>query len=126
MLQILTCSATWASRYVLDLKRNVGLEYIFHLQGNLADTNLVSGDGTPVNCHTVMLAGLSPFLRQVMASSKGDQVILADFTTSAVCSLLNLLYTGVYVLKLRILLYTCQKVRTLRKYLRSKSGQAQM
>ena len=70
---ILTSSATWASRYaVLQLKEMPLWKILIHLQGTLADTNLVSGDGTPVNCHTVMLAGLSPFLRKAMTSSEGD------------------------------------------------------
>ena len=67
------------------------------MQGAFADTSLVSREGTPINCHTVMLAGLSPFLTKVLLDSGGDQVILADHNISATCGLLNFLYTGMYV-----------------------------
>lgn len=67
------------------------------LQGDLADFSLVSGEGFPVNCHSVMLAALSPFMKNLLVSSKADQMILPDFSVSEVCGLLNFLYTGMYV-----------------------------
>ena len=68
-----------------------------NFKGDLADLNMVSGEGLPVNCHAVMVVALSPFLKILLADSKADQVILPDFSIAELSGLLNLLYTGMYV-----------------------------
>ena len=65
----------------------------------MVDFSFMSGDKLKVNCHSVMVVSLGPFLLDLVRSCAGqaDQVIFPDFSIREVCALLNFLYTGMYV-----------------------------
>ena len=48
--------------------RNAECNLTIFLQGDLADFNLLSGDGLSVTCHSVMFVGLSQFLSDLVGS----------------------------------------------------------
>ena len=58
----------------------------------------MAGDGLDVTCHSAMVVAMSPFLLNLLNGSDADQVILPDFGISEICGVMNLLYTGKYVL----------------------------
>ena len=61
----------------------------------MSNFSFESGGGLAINCHKVMAASLSPFLASLFEESgHADQIILPDFSTNAVCHLMNFLYTG--------------------------------
>ena len=76
--------------------RNAEYNLTIFLQGDLADFNLLSGDGLSVTCHSVMFVGLSKFLSDLVGSCGpgADQVVFPDFTITELCAVVNLLYTG--------------------------------
>ena len=66
-------------------------KYAF-VQGGLSDLFVESKSGESLNCHTVIVLALNPFVKCLLYS--GDKIILPDFETAEICSLMNFLYTG--------------------------------
>ena len=71
--------------------------YIF--QGHLCDFNVTSGDGHLINCHSLILGTLSPFVQDLIHSTSSNNIILPDLTVHEVADFMTFLYTGQYGLK---------------------------
>ena len=82
------------------LNNSVGIRWkysqsslIYILQGDLCDFSVAAG-GRSLNCHLVIICALGPDLRNMIEASSADMLILPDFKSSEICSLLNFVYTG--------------------------------
>ena len=68
------------------------------LQGHLTDFCFVAKDGRSINCHKIVVAALSPFMKSLVgSSSESDQIILPDFGMAEIRGLMNFYYTGRFV-----------------------------
>ena len=50
-----------------------------------------------VNCHLLIIGGLSPYILKLVQEEGGDSLILPDYTSAEILFLMNLVYTGKYV-----------------------------
>ena len=50
--------------------------------------------GQHVDCHLVVIGALSPYVLDLVQQSGGDCLILPDFSTADIFSLMNINYSG--------------------------------
>ena len=65
-------------------------------QGPLCDLSIATMDNKHVNCHLLIIGGLSPYFLKLVQEVGGDSLIIPDYTSAEVLFLMNLIYTGKY------------------------------
>jgi hypothetical protein len=63
-------------------------------QGDLCDFSVTSMDGRHIDCHLLIIGVFSPYIMTIVEETGGDCLILPDFRTSEIASLMNLIYSG--------------------------------
>ena len=63
-------------------------------QGDLCDFSVVSMDGRHIDCHMLIIGIFSPYILTMVEETGGDCLILPDFRTSEIASLMDLIYSG--------------------------------
>jgi hypothetical protein len=64
----------------------------------MCDMCITGAGGSSIKCYSVLIGSLSPLVHDLLKIGQSTQLILPDFTIQDIMNLMNLVYTGEYVL----------------------------
>ena len=64
----------------------------------MCDMCITGAGGSSIKCYSVLIGNLSPLVQDLLKIGQSTQLILPDFTIQDIVNLMNLVYTGEYVL----------------------------
>ena len=65
------------------------------LKGSLSDICVTGAKGNSLKIHSLLIASISPWVKQIMSEAyPSNQILLPDFDSAVLIQLANLAYTG--------------------------------